>query len=266
MEAITFVVPVNDWQVCERNLLASPLFHGDHPYQILTQVGFSSAARAYNDGLEQAENDLVVFAHQDAWFPESWMDDLRSALAYLALADPAWGVLGCFGVAQDGTPHGYLYDTAQKRVLGGPLEFPAQVETLDEVVLILRKSSGLSFDDALPHFHFQGTDICMGARESGRRCYAISAFCIHNTLGYLFLPREFYSAYLYVRRRWRRHLPIRTSCITIVNTVSKPLLQRVFRDTYRRVLKPAAETEARREDPAEVFRELRKVSPELSRG
>jgi len=55
------------------------------------------------------------------------------------------------------------------------------VQTLDEIVLIFRRDSGLSFDETLPHFHFYGTDICMRAAEQGRQCYAISAFCVHNT-------------------------------------------------------------------------------------
>ena len=66
------------------------------------------------------------------------------------------------------------------------------VQTLDEIVLILKKSSGLRFDDSLPHFHFYGTDICLRAAQRGMRSYAISAFCVHNTHQTLVLPEEFY--------------------------------------------------------------------------
>jgi hypothetical protein len=43
---ITFAVATNDRAMLERNLLASPLFAGDHPHQLLVQEGCSSAPAA----------------------------------------------------------------------------------------------------------------------------------------------------------------------------------------------------------------------------
>ena len=100
-------------------------------------------------------------------------------------------------------------------MLGRPFEHPAEVQTLDEIVLILRNSSGLRFDERLRHFHLYGTDICMAAEKQGLRCYAIPAFCIHNTEQLLTLPQEFYECYRQIKRKWREHLPIHTSCIRI---------------------------------------------------
>jgi hypothetical protein len=212
-QSITFVAAVNNKSVFENNFLASPCLNGPHPHQILVQEGFSSASIAYNDAIDRSANDLIVFAHQDIIFPEFWLVDLQRALDSLQQTDPEWGVLGCYGVTLD-EGRGYIY-SGGLGVMGKPTDRPATVQTLDEIVLILRKSSGLRFDESLPHFHFYGADICMAAAARGLKSYAISAFCIHNTQQNLILPKEFYESYRHVKRRWKNSLPISTTCVTM---------------------------------------------------
>jgi Glycosyltransferase like family len=211
---LTFVIAVNNKQLFESNFLASPCLGGPHSHQILVQEGFSSASIAYNDAIDRSTNDLIVFAHQDMIFPELWLLDLQRALDSLQQTDPLWGVLGCYGETLDGNGRGYIY-SGGLGIMGKPTDRPAQVQTLDEIVLILRKSSGLRFDESLPHFHFYGADICMAAAARGLKSYAISAFCIHNTQQNFILPKEFYESYRHVKRRWKNSLPIRTTCVTM---------------------------------------------------
>ena len=54
-------------------------------------------AEAYNDAIDKAQNDLIIFAHQDVIFPEQWLPHLERVLQYLEENDPQWGVLGCYG-------------------------------------------------------------------------------------------------------------------------------------------------------------------------
>ena len=211
---ITFAVAVSSRDICEHNLMASPCLSQPNEHQLVFQENFSSAAKAYNHAIERAANDLIVFAHQDVFLPEGWLSHLRAALDRLADADPNWGVLGCWGTKHTGEGLGHLY-TSGWGMLGEPFEDPQPVQTLDEFVLILRKSSGLRFDETLPHFHLYGTDICMRAASRGLRSYAISAFCVHNTAQIRELPEEFYQCYRHVKRVWRRYLPIQTPCIRI---------------------------------------------------
>lgn len=211
---VTFVVTVNKRDVLESNFLASPSLRLPHPHQILIQEGYASASRAYNDAIDKSSNDLIVFLHQDMILPESWFSDLERALAHLEEDDPQWGVIGCYGEPRDDYGRGYVYSSGLG-IVGRPFERPTRIQTLDEIVLILRKSSGLRFDDSLPHFHMYGTDICMRAEENGRKNYAISAFCIHNTQPGLILPAEFYECYRHVKRNWKHRLPIKTTCIRI---------------------------------------------------
>jgi len=211
---LTFAVAVNDDDILENNFLASPVLKGSHGHQILLQRGFSSAAGAYNDAITQTVNDVMVFAHQDIVFPKPWVSELAAAIDRISRQDPRWGVLGCYGETQSDNGRGYVYSPG-RGFLGKPFTGGAEVQTLDEIVLIFRKSVGLRFDPTLPHFHFYGTDICMTAAKDSRKNYAISALCIHNSQQNLILPPEFYECYRHVKRRWAEFMPIRSTCVRI---------------------------------------------------
>src|SRR3984957_6934381 len=211
--AITFVVAVNNKDILESNFLASPCLLAPHPHQIIVQENFRCAAAAYNDAIEKSVNDLIVFCHQDMFFPSPWISELQRTLECLTTRDPSWGVLGCCGITSDEQLRGYVYSSGEG-IIGGPSE-PAEIQTLDEIVLILRKSSGLRFDPDLPHFHLYGTDICLRAAKLGMRNYAVSVLCIHNTYQGFNLPREFFECCWHVKRVWREFLPIQTTCIRI---------------------------------------------------
>jgi hypothetical protein len=231
---ITFIVAVNDREVFENNFLASPCLRGAHA-QLVIQEQFVSAPNAYNDALGRSSNDLVVFCHQDVYLPEGWLKDLRRALDYLAVYDPNWGVLGCSGMTVDRQHWRYLYSSGLG-VSGAPLEQPRAVQTLDEIVLILRKSSGLRFDEQLPHFHLYGTDICLQAWRRGMKSYAIAAFCIHNTHQALVLPREFYQCCKHIKRTWSDCLPIQTTCVRIT-AFNLAIYARRLREGYLRYIR-----------------------------
>jgi hypothetical protein len=212
---VTFVVPVKvRGEILERNLLLSPCLRVPRHHQIIIQEGFPSAATAYNNAIEKSVNDLIVFCHEDVYLPENWDSQLACAIDYLQLHDPNWGVLGCAGITRNKRLCGHVYSTGLG-VLGEPSDRPQPVQTLDELVLILRKSSGLRFSESLPHFHLYGTDICMRAAKSNMNSYAISAFCIHNTREIVSMPREFYECYKQIKRMWKEYLPIQTTCIRI---------------------------------------------------
>lgn len=251
---ITIVSAVNDTEMLKANLLASPFLLQNPDYQVLTQMEFSSAARAYNEGIDRADNDLIVFAHQDVFFPAAWLAQLGNALQYLEAVDANWGVLGCWGVTRTGETWGHIYSTGWG-ILGKPFESPVEVQTLDEIVLILRKSSGLRFDETLPHFHLYGTSICMHAARRRLKCYAIPAFCIHNTEQILTLPREFYNCYRNIKQVWRGQLPIYTSCIKI-SRFDTELWMRRLREFRLQALSGGPHHARRQESPQQIFARL----------
>jgi glycosyltransferase involved in cell wall biosynthesis len=212
MTSYTLVSPVNDPAVAESCLLKSRL---ESRFQVLLQRGYSSAAEAYNNALDFAAHDVVIFAHQDVFIPPGWIEHFEAILRKLHASDPCWGVLGVYGVRKNGTGRGWLYSTGLDRVVGDPFNMPEEVRTLDEVLLIIRKSSGLRFDEGLPGFHMYGTDICLEAERKGLTNYAIPCFVVHNSNGYKHFPMSFWRAYFYVRKKWRDRLPIHSSCATV---------------------------------------------------
>jgi hypothetical protein len=251
---ITIVVATNDRDILERNLLASSCFRSAHGHQILVQEGFSSAAEAYNDGLQRSTNELVVFVHQDVFLPEGWMCRLDRTLQQLEKTDPAWGVLGCWGAKENGEYRGHVYSSGWG-VLGEGFESPEPVQTLDEIVLIVRKSAGLRFDQHLPHFHFYGTDICMRAAKMGMKSYAMSAFCIHNTSQILRLPKDFYRCYFHIRGVWKDDLPIQTTCIRISRS-NAHLYRRKLEEFCLSRLRRKCSPVPRSTDPMRILEEL----------
>ncbi len=141
---LTFVVNRNNKHIFDRNFAASPCLEGIRPDRIIVQEGFSSAAAAYNDAIEKANTDLIVFAHQDVYFPEDWLGDLDRSLKILERSDPDWGVLGGWEIYQSSMVGRYLYSVGLG-ILGKPFVQPVAVDTLDEYFLIMRRSSGLRF-------------------------------------------------------------------------------------------------------------------------
>jgi hypothetical protein len=232
---VTFVIAVNDRGLLERNFLMSPCLRDLDSHEIIIQENFTSAASAYNDAIDRAANDLIIFCHQDILLPKAWLTQLQAALDYLGVLDPHWGVLGSYGKTQDGRGWGYVYSSGRD-VIGEPLQEPVAVQTLDEIVLILRKSSGLRFDQSLPHFHFYGADICLRAAKRGMKSYAISTFCIHNTHQTLVLPREFYECCRHIKQVWKEYLPIQTTCIRVTR-LNCQVYSRQLRECYLRYIR-----------------------------
>jgi hypothetical protein len=210
----TLVSAVNDEDLLTSCLLRSP--DADAATEIMLQRGYANAADAYNAAIAAAKTDLVVFVHQDVYLPAGWIEGVLRELEFISAHDPLWGVVGVWGERGGcAEPAGHVYDGGWRQVLGSKFRGGVEVESLDELVLILRRSTGLRFDPTVPGFHMYGTDICQEARRRGRRCYAIAAFCIHNTRQHGMLPWQFWKAYLVMRKKWRAQLPIRTSCTRI---------------------------------------------------
>ncbi|MDQ2844693.1 MAG: glycosyltransferase family protein [Acidobacteriota bacterium] len=228
-QPITFAVATHgSGEILKSNFLNSPALKDNGRHEILIQKDFASASAAYNDAICRSSHDLIAFVHQDVILPRNWLLEVNSALDCLQIFDPKWGVVGCYGRNADGQGCGHVY-AANQGLIGGSFARPARVQTLDEIVLIIRKSSGLAFDIRLPHFHMYGADLCLMAAKQAMASYAISAFCIHNTNQYLVFPREFYECCAYIKRKWRSILPILTPCITIT-AHGLPLYKRRLRE------------------------------------
>lgn len=235
-EPVTFIVAVNDREELRNNLLASPVARsGAHEWLLVENTGnsrYESISRLYREAAAGARNDLLFFVHQDVLLPEGWERRMFAALRELEAKDPKWGVIGAVGAlppipGSSKQLRGHWCDPSGYYRLG-PL--PAEVDSLDEQWLGLRKSRGIHFDPAMPGFHCYGIDISLAARDRGLKSYAIDAFVWHkhrDSNGYLVTRREdsakirrrwsqefldeFLPSARHVEEKWRRYLPFQTT-------------------------------------------------------
>jgi hypothetical protein len=247
-EKLSIVVAVNNMDVLEKNLLRSLQLAQGAQHELIVKRDYPSAGLAYNSAIEESSNDLMMFVHQDIFLPEDWFLELERALSYLEGNRIKWGVLGCYGCSKYAPQgKGTVYTTGLG-VHGTPIVNPEPVEALDEIVLIIRRSSELRFDSRMPHFHLYGTDICLSARERGLGCHAFQAFCIHNTNQILRLPHEYWTCYDYIKKKWRTYLPIYTPC-AVVQRFNKERYRELVSGVYRRVIGRPLLPAPRVEDP-----------------
>lgn len=248
----SLIVAVNDPRVLHDTLLRSPDI--DRRCEIITEAGHASAGQAYNAGLAQATREIQVFAHQDVFLPAGWLDHLMDSIDRLEKVDPAWGVLGVFGVTWMLEKRGYVYSTGLKNMIGEPFQGIYEAISLDEMVLVLRRSAGLRFDEQLPGFHLYGTDICLEARQRGLRSYILPLFCIHNSNGIQSFPAAFWKGYFYLQRKWRGQLPLHTCCTTITR-LGWPMARRFVRDSVYGLFGPEG-VGRRCADPETLYQNL----------
>ncbi|MGZ8172766.1 glycosyltransferase [Methylobacter sp.] len=209
MPSVGIVAAVNDETVLNENLKRSPsIANGVVP--LLALRGQPSASRAYNAGLDATAHDIIVFAHQDVYLPAPWLDHLLGAVALLERDQAHWGVLGLFGVTGTGQPVGHVWSSGIGRELGQAFAEPIAAVSIDEMVIVLRRASGLRFDEALPGFHLYATDLCLAARTAGAGVYVVHAPAVHNSVPVRTLRGYYLDAYRYLKNKWAFMLPIRT--------------------------------------------------------
>lgn len=242
---ITIIAAINNRTVAEANLLRSPLL-SDTDVQFVPAEGFASASCAYNYGIKIAKGDFLVFAHQDVYIPASWLKQVLDAAAELESTPKPWAVLGVVGTNGHGIVQGCSWSTGLKLVVGHPVQRPLPAISLDELILVVRKSSGLFFDENLPGWHLYGTDIVQTALARGLEAYVIHAPVIHNSLPVVRLDSGFAECYHYMRRKWARRLPIQTCCIRITRfgwPFFKKNIKQLFvtaqRNTFMRLSDPS---------------------------
>ncbi len=221
----------NNKHILARNLLHSPeVEDGRVPRTVIWDA--PSASIAYHDAISRATADILVFAHQDIYFPEGWFQQLRRVCKSLTSMDPLWAVAGLVGMTPDCRYVGHLWDSGLGFICGGPFGAPQEVVSLDEVVLVVRRTAGISFDPELPSFHLYGTDIVLRARDLRKKAYVIDLPVIHNTKPILRLHPSYVAAYRFMVRKWNAALPWPTVILPLTRN-PLPLILRAWRLRYK---------------------------------
>ena len=218
----SFVTCLSSREVSDANLLASPTLGSGTVHELIPVANCPSAADGLNVGLKRAKHEWVVWSHEDVLLPEGWDRCLASQLRDAERRFGQIGVAGVYGVGEVIAPADRLEPLSAQRIgwvvdrgrelQDGP-ELPAPVATLDELLLVVRRDSGLQFDPALG-FHLYGADICLQARERGLAVVALGALCHHNSRS-VGLPAAFFRSADAFARKWSHRLPVATPCVII---------------------------------------------------
>jgi len=224
---------------------------------LIINRGYKSAALAYNDGLDSADADIIVFAHQDVYLPRGWKQKLLSTIEGLELIGKKWGVLGVVGKDRAGNLVGGAWSTGLQLKIESEFTSPTPVRSIDEIVIVLRKDSGLRFDDNLPGYHLYGTDIIQSALKAGFEAYVFDGPVIHNSVPVVQLDGSYVKAYRYMQRKWKAELPIWTTVVPITKS-GWPLLRRWISQRRKYIFKrlPAREQYTRHEVPSRLALDL----------
>lgn len=221
------IVAVNDEAILQGCLRQSPdIKQGRLPLTVITDA--SSMPQAYNSGLSQTNRPICVLVHQDVYLPKGWLDRAIDALCALSSEEPNWMVAGSYGVRENGTHIGRVWDANMQQELGEAGFAPERVGSLDELLIILRRPETFAFDEGLPSFHLYGTDLVQTAKAMGRASFAVELPVVHNNRPWHSLGGGYLEAYRYTRSKWREHLPIHTTVCTLSRN-PLPLLRARFR-------------------------------------
>lgn len=154
----------------------------------------------YNKIISQAQSEFIILVHQDV---RADFDDekvLHDRLSALQKVDPQWAVVGNAGATNTNEWIVRITDRyGQDQNLG---HFPAQVQTLDGNLLILKRESLVGFSADLQGFHYYGWDVCLHASLRGFTCYVIDWHVAH--LGQGNVNEHFYTCQNAFISKWKK--------------------------------------------------------------
>ena len=238
----------------ESDLARSPeIAAGDVALTILWNE--SSAAGAYARAMQKATASVLIFAHCDVYFPGGWFARLAWEIDRLSQVDPNWAVAGVSSRTASGEYVGRMYDSSlaplfaeTKGIYGNPIFSTTPIVSADELALIVRRAASVMFDPLLPEFHLYGTDIILEAERQGKRSYGLDLPLIHNAKAQLRFGSDYVRAYNYMVRKWRRRLPVPTTCGTLTaNPLALPF--RRLRLRYMTLCRSSSLNTQRLSDP-----------------
>jgi hypothetical protein len=204
---ISVAAAVNDRAILADCLARSPDIVGG-TLSLKTYEGFATAGTAYNQALDECDAPWLLLAHQDVYLPTGFAARITHALEALSETAPDWAVAGVVGGTQSGAVIGQVWCSGNARLIEGTATLPARAATLDELIIIIRRDSGLRFDEQLPSFHLYAADIILSAQAAGHSTWVVGAPVVHHSRPVVNLGGGYAQAWNYMRRKWRAQLPI----------------------------------------------------------
>jgi hypothetical protein len=170
------------WDFHQRNV-EKTIGCGYEYVRVDNSAGTYGICAAYNNGVEQARGDLLVFVHEDVFFMEpGWGNVLQTKFA----ADPGLGLVGVAGTQYLSAQNALWISAGQPFIKGRVVhqskdnssylltvfstdKTDAAVVVVDGLFFAIPKKlfGSIRFDEeTFPGFHFYDLDICMQVRRT----------------------------------------------------------------------------------------------------
>lgn len=148
-----------------------------------TQNKFNSAAKALNHGGNQAQEEYIMFVHQDMELNSpTWLSDVEEILKSLE----NMGVAGVAG-RKGRTPRSNMKHGTPPRSVGiFPQNDPIKVQTVDECLAIVpqRVFKETPFDEETSQgWHLYLADYCLNLKTKGYHVYVVPQPSYHLSAG-----------------------------------------------------------------------------------
>lgn len=185
---ISVICVYNNPEILEDFLVKSLKQQVDHELILIDNNvhKFSSAAQALNYGVSKAQNEYLMFVHQDIKLDnENWLKDAETIINSL----DNWGVAGVAGKIPK-------YQSVVTNITQGippisvspcKINKPHEAQTVDECLFLIPKSlfNKIKFDEDICHdWHLYAVDFCLTAKELGYKIYLLPLSLYHRSPGY----------------------------------------------------------------------------------
>jgi hypothetical protein len=189
----SFVSLIRDDEKYQQFLASLAAQEGNASYEVIPIPNYfnqiNSAFKGLNIGTDLADGKYIIYCHDDIVLSSNWLERLKHHIKNLENSNIQWGVIGPAGITLD-EQGAYFLTTEQNQNIKlldpsviNDKEF-YEVSTLDELCLIVKKSSGLRFSEkTLSGFHFYGANLCLQAKQRGLRNFAIDCWTWHQSDG-----------------------------------------------------------------------------------
>jgi len=209
VKSFTVVVPVNRHHQFELNVRRSPGL-AEVGAQIIAIEGAANAAEALERGRGSAENEWIVYCHQDVYFPRGSGIALCAELASVGDRVKSDFLMGFAGIDLDssGAPRktGLVIDRTYR------LDYPASREaiSLDELAIVLHRDGANRIDP-------WATDLCLqGLIRVGRSIARTTRIPIfHNSFSDYTLPDSFHASVTTLVNKYPQFDRITTLCVDL---------------------------------------------------
>jgi len=137
-----------------------------------------TAAKGLNtllDTIEKSGAEIGILTHQDMFYQEHWLPQVKKQIAKLP---EDWVIAGIVGKDEQGKLCGKFHDMSSPLWIVSEHDFPVRCSCIDECTIIVNMKSGFRFDEDLIGFDLYGTYACLKANEIGS-AWIIDAWAEH---------------------------------------------------------------------------------------